>query len=51
MLLMMTHDIAKGAVAALVARSFEPSITPVSPLPNPTLLAPTLRALASGSPQ
>jgi outer membrane protein assembly factor BamB len=51
MLLLITHDIAKGANAALVARSFEPSIAPVSPLPNPTLLAPTLPGLASGSPQ
>jgi len=41
MLLMVTHDIAKGASASLVVRSFEPDITPVSPLPNLVQVAPT----------
>jgi outer membrane protein assembly factor BamB len=39
-LLLVTHDIAKGASAALVARSFEPSITPVAALPNLVQIAP-----------
>jgi outer membrane protein assembly factor BamB len=33
-LLFVTRDIAKGAAATLVTRSFEPEIGPVSPLPN-----------------
>ena len=44
MLLMVTHDIAKGASASLVARSFEPAITPVAPLPNLVQIAPPLDA-------
>ena len=40
MLLMVTHDIAKGASASLVARSFEPTISPVSQLPNLVQIAP-----------
>jgi len=34
MLLMITRDIARGASATLVTRSFEPAVLPVSPLPN-----------------
>jgi outer membrane protein assembly factor BamB len=41
MLLMVTHDIAKGASASLVARSFEPTLSPVSQLPNLVQIAPT----------
>jgi outer membrane protein assembly factor BamB len=40
MLLMVTHDIAKGASASLVARSFEPEITPVTALPNLVSMTP-----------
>jgi len=40
-LLMMTRDIARGAGATLVTRSFEPPITPLVALPNLTMLAPT----------
>jgi outer membrane protein assembly factor BamB len=40
MLLIVTHDIAKGASASLVARSFEPAITPVGPLPDLVQIAP-----------
>ncbi len=39
-LVVVTRDIAKGAAAVLVTRSFEPLITPVAPLPNPGLAAP-----------
>jgi hypothetical protein len=42
-LLVVTRDIAKGAAAVLVTRSFEPPITPVAPLPNPGLAAPAPR--------
>lgn len=42
MVLIITRDIAKGASASLVARSVEPAITPVAPLPNAITLAPTL---------
>jgi len=38
---MMTRDIARGAAATLVTRSFEPAITPLVALPNLTMLAPT----------
>jgi len=41
LLLMMTRDIARGAAATLVTRSFEPAITPLVALPNLTMLAPT----------
>jgi outer membrane protein assembly factor BamB len=41
MLLTVTRDIAKGASAALSARAFEPAITPVAPLPNMVMIAPT----------
>jgi len=41
LLLMMTRDIARGAAATLVTRSFEPAITPVATLPNLVMLAPT----------
>jgi len=34
MLLLITRDIARGAAATLVMRSFEPVISPVNPLPN-----------------
>jgi outer membrane protein assembly factor BamB len=44
MVLFVTHDIAKGASAALVARSFEPAITPVAPLPGLVQIAPTTPA-------
>jgi hypothetical protein len=40
MLLMVTRDIAKGAAASLVTRSFEPQSTPVAPLPNLVEIAP-----------
>jgi outer membrane protein assembly factor BamB len=42
MVLMVTHDIVKGAAVALVMRSIDPAITPVGPLPNLVTLAPTL---------
>jgi hypothetical protein len=42
MVLMVTHDIVKGAAAALVMRSIDPAITPVGALPNLVTLAPTL---------
>jgi len=41
MLLMVTHDIAKGGSAALVSRVFEPPITQLGPLPNLVQIAPT----------
>jgi outer membrane protein assembly factor BamB len=41
MLLMVTRDIAKGATATLVSRSFEPTITPVAALPNLVTMTPT----------
>jgi outer membrane protein assembly factor BamB len=47
MLLMVTRDIAKGAAASLVMRSFEPPSTPVSPLPNLIEIAPTAPAPAT----
>jgi outer membrane protein assembly factor BamB len=40
MLLLVTRDIAKGAGATLVMRSFEPVPTPVAPLPNIVPMAP-----------
>ena len=48
MLLLVTRDIAKGAAATLVMRSFDPPTTPVAPLPNlvdmtPKKPAPPLR--------
>jgi outer membrane protein assembly factor BamB len=42
MLLVITHDIVKGAAAVLVMRSVDPVITPIAPLPNLVTLAPTL---------
>jgi hypothetical protein len=41
MVVVTTSDIAKGASAALNARSFEPPIVPVAPLPNLVQIAPT----------
>jgi outer membrane protein assembly factor BamB len=41
MLLMITRDIARGAAATLMTRSFEPAIAPLVPLPNLVMLAPT----------
>jgi outer membrane protein assembly factor BamB len=41
MLLLVTRDIAKGASALLFMRSFEPTPTPVAPLPNLVQMAPT----------
>jgi outer membrane protein assembly factor BamB len=41
MLLVTTRDIAKGGSAALSARSFEPQIMPLAPLPNLVQIAPT----------
>jgi len=40
MLLVTTRDIAKGATATLGARSFEPPLAPVTPLPNLVQIAP-----------
>jgi outer membrane protein assembly factor BamB len=40
MLLVTTRDVAKGATASLNARSFEPPISPVGPLPNLVQIAP-----------
>jgi len=40
MLLVTARDIAKGGSAALNARSFEPPIAPVAPLPNLVQIAP-----------
>jgi outer membrane protein assembly factor BamB len=40
MLVVMTRDVAKGGGAALHARSFEPTNSPVSPLPNLIQIAP-----------
>jgi hypothetical protein len=45
LLLMMTRDIARGAAATLVTRSFEPAITPLVALPNLLMLAPTPQPL------
>jgi hypothetical protein len=45
MLLMVTNDIAKGASASLVARSFEPAISPVAQLPNLVQIAPITPAV------
>jgi outer membrane protein assembly factor BamB len=42
MLAVLTRDIASGATAKLVARSVEPALSPVSPLPNLITLAPAL---------
>ena len=44
MLLFVTHDIAKGASAALVARSFDPPMIPVAPLKDLVQIAPTTPA-------
>jgi hypothetical protein len=41
LLLMMTRDIARGAAATVVTRSFEPAIAPMVALPNLIMLAPT----------
>ena len=40
MLLMVTHDIAKGASASLIARSYEPTIAPVGTLPDLVSMTP-----------
>ena len=40
MLLMITRDIARGAAATLVARDFEPTVSPVVALPNLIEIAP-----------
>jgi len=45
MLLVTTRDIAKGAGVALNARSYEPPIAPVSPLPNMVQIAPVTPAV------
>ncbi len=42
MLLAITRDMANGAGATLVTRNIEPLVSPISPLPNPVTLAPTL---------
>jgi outer membrane protein assembly factor BamB len=44
MLLLVTRDIAKGAAATLVMRSFDPPSTPVAPLPNLVEIAPKAAA-------
>ncbi len=51
MLLVTTRDIAKGATAALSARSFEPLISPVTPLPNLVQLAPVIAPTTTPRPQ
>jgi outer membrane protein assembly factor BamB len=51
MLLVTTRDIAKGATATLNARSFEPPLAPVSPLPNLIRIAPTPSTTATPRPQ
>jgi len=40
MVLMVTRDIAKGAAASLVMRSFDPPVTPLAPLPGLVQIAP-----------
>ena len=40
MVLIITRDIARGAAATLVARDFEPSLSPVVALPNLIMIAP-----------
>jgi len=40
MVLVISLDIAKGASAALAARSFEPNVFPIVPLPNVVSMAP-----------
>jgi outer membrane protein assembly factor BamB len=44
MLLIVTRDIAKGAAASLVTRSFEPQSTPLAPLPNVVPMTPATPA-------
>jgi len=44
LIVMVTHDIAKGASASLAARNFEPAVTPVGTLPNLVQIAPTTPA-------
>jgi len=44
MLLLVTRDIAKGAAATLVSRSFEPPVAPLAPLPNIVQIAPATPA-------
>jgi hypothetical protein len=41
MLVIVARDIAKGASVTLVRGTVEPAITPVSPLPNLVMMAPT----------
>ncbi len=41
MVLILTRDIAKGGALTLVERNIEPAISPMGPLPNPIMLAPT----------
>jgi len=40
MLLMVTRDIARGAAASLVTRSFDPPVAPLAPLPGLVQIAP-----------
>jgi outer membrane protein assembly factor BamB len=40
MLLVVTKDVARGAGVTLVARDFDPPVTPLSPLPNMLMIAP-----------
>jgi len=43
LLIVTTHDIIKGATITALTRSFEPTITPVEPLPNPVTFTPAAR--------
>jgi len=43
LLIVTTHDIIKGATVTALTRSFEPTITPVEPLPNPVTFTPAAR--------
>jgi outer membrane protein assembly factor BamB len=40
MILVSVRDIARGASAALVARSIDPAVAPIAPLPNPITVSP-----------
>jgi hypothetical protein len=40
MLVAVTRDIAKGATVTALARSFDPPIVPMAPLPNITAIPP-----------
>jgi hypothetical protein len=50
LIVMVTHDIAKGASASLAARTFEPAVTPVGTLPNLVQIAPTTPAVVPPRP-